>query len=306
MRTLKLALLGSPVSKSLSPLIYGTLSGICGIDIHYGLIECSAGEIAAAAMKLRNNGYGGINITLPHKEQATALFSELTNTARECGAANCVKFLPDGGTKPGVIAAKAENTDSQALLWALRSRICGNGKQCSAENYPWLPSPVSSEAKDILMTKTAAILGSGGAARASAWALGKIGIGNAVFFARNLEKAEKIAAKMGVIFPETRFYVRKMPENGIDSGDIFINATPLGMYGGSAPANLSEKTVLTADWPYSAEGTDLILSAKKKGIAAISGMELLLRQAILNLRFWAGMNISGIYEKAAKALGISN
>lgn len=306
MRRLKLALLGSPVSKSMSPFIYGVLSGICGIDIHYDLIECSTGGFATAASELRNKGYDGINITLPHKEQAAALFSDLTNTARECEAANCVRFASQGGNKDGIITATAENTDSQGFLWALRGKICGNGMRCAAANYPWLPSPVSSEAKDILNTKTAAILGSGGAARASVWALGNIGIGNIVFYARNLQKAEKIAAKMGETFPETHFSVRKIPENGIDSGDIFINATPLGMYGGNVPVNMSEKTVLIADWPYSANGTDLILSSEKQGIATISGMELLLRQAILNLRFWAGINIAGMYEKAAKYLKISN
>lgn len=290
MRSLKLALLGSPVSKSMSPFIYGVLSGICGIDIHYDLIECSAGGFAAAALELRKNGYDGINITLPHKEQAVALFSDLTNTARECEAANCVRFASHGGNKDGIVPATAENTDSQGFLWALRGKICGNRMQ----------------AKDILNTKTAAILGSGGAARASAWALGNIGIGNIVFYARNLQKAEKIAAKMCEIFPETRFSVLKIPENGIDSGDIFINATPLGMYGGNVPVNMSEKTVLIADWPYSANGTDLILSAEKQGIATISGMELLLRQAMLNLRFWTEINISGMYGKAAKYLKISS
>ena len=306
MPALRLALLGSPVGKSLSPAVYAVLSDICGIEIDYRLLECPAGEFASAAEGLRQKGYCGFNITLPHKEMAAGLFSNLSAAARDCGAANCVKFLPESGTSPGIIAAQAENTDSQALLWALRGRICGNGLQCSAANYPWLPNPVSFGEKEVLKGKTAVILGSGGAARASAWALGNIGIGNIVFYARNLQKAEKIAAKMCEIFPETHFSVRKIPENGIDSGDIFINATPLGMYGGNFPVNLSEKTVLIADWPYSATGTELILSAERQGIAAISGMELLLRQAILNLRFWAEINIAGMYEKAAKKLGIRN
>lgn len=304
MQMIHLALLGSPVNKSLSPMVYGMLSEISGFLIHYSLLKCSPEGFHAMVLALLQNGYSGFNITLPYKEMAAGLFSDLSDVAKECGAANCVKFLPGEAQKNGIIAAQADNTDATALLWALRDRICGSGQKCSAANYPWLPSPVSAGEKEILKGKKAVILGSGGTARASAWALGKMGIGHVVFFARNNAKAQEISAKMGGFFPETHFSVQKMPQTSIESVDFFINATPLGMYGGNVSSNLYEKTALIVDWPYSADGTDFIISAGKKGIPAISGMELLLRQAVLNLRFWTGADISGMYEKAAKDLGI--
>ena len=295
----RIALLGNPINKSESPVVYGVLSSLTGIDIQYDLRQCP--DFRAAVSDLLSSGYDGFNITLPFKTTAADSVARLMPTAAECNAANCAKFIATD-SQDCKFPAEADNTDAQAFLWALRDRICGNGKECAAANYPWLPYSMDLGKMTILKEKKAAILGAGGAAMASAWAFAKMGIGNIVFHARNIGKAEKIASKMKSIFPNTVFYAAVLPENGIEYPEFFANATPLGMYGGKVPAGISEKTVLVADWPYLKCGTDFICDSEKLGIECISGMELLLRQAILNLRFWTGADICGLYGKSAAIL----
>ena len=81
-------------------------------------------------------GFAGANVTVPHKGAALAVADELSEVAREVGAANTLSF------EDGVI--HAYNTDAEGFLAALPGRPGG---------------------------KRALVLGAGGAARAVVWAL---------------------------------------------------------------------------------------------------------------------------------------
>lgn len=88
----------------------------------------------------------GFNITIPHKRHILPLLAEIDLEAREVGAVNCVRVLPDG-------AFRGYNTDVYGFEMSLRKMLCGQ------------------------LSLRALVLGTGGAAQAVHYVLRKLGIG---------------------------------------------------------------------------------------------------------------------------------
>jgi shikimate dehydrogenase len=109
---------------------------------------------------LPGSGYGGANVTIPHKLAALALADTVTPAARAIGASNSLTF-EDG--------IEADNTDAGGFLAALDEPVRG---------------------------RTALVLGAGGAARAVVWALRDAGAEVAVWN-RTAERARELADAFG-------------------------------------------------------------------------------------------------------------
>lgn len=90
------ALFGHPLGHSKSPLIHDAFARALGHDVGYSLIEAPPGGFAAAAQAFRDSGAKGCNITAPFKLDAFALATHRMQRAEHAGAANCLKFEPDG------------------------------------------------------------------------------------------------------------------------------------------------------------------------------------------------------------------
>ena len=79
----RFALLGHPVSHSLSPRIHAAFARQTGIDMRYTAIDAEDFDAALAAF----DG-DGANVTLPHKQRAAAACSTLGERARRAGVVN--------------------------------------------------------------------------------------------------------------------------------------------------------------------------------------------------------------------------
>jgi shikimate dehydrogenase len=90
------AVIGNPIGHSKSPLIHNGFARELGHDIDYGLIEAPLGGFATAAQAFRDGGGKGGNVTAPFKLDAFALATHRLERAEHAGAANCLKFEPDG------------------------------------------------------------------------------------------------------------------------------------------------------------------------------------------------------------------
>src|SRR5688572_3550443 len=108
---LRLGLVGYPVSHSASPAMQNAALSALGILGRYELIEAPPGALAEALSRLTREGFTGLNVTLPHKEEAFSLADDAEASAQEAGAAN-VLYRRDGRW----IAA---NTDGEGLLRSL-------------------------------------------------------------------------------------------------------------------------------------------------------------------------------------------
>jgi shikimate dehydrogenase len=85
--------MGWPVEHSRSPLLHRFWLRRYGIAGDYVLLPVRPDELAGALRGLRDRGFVGCNITLPHKQSAAELVNELTPRAAEAGAVNTIQLI---------------------------------------------------------------------------------------------------------------------------------------------------------------------------------------------------------------------
>jgi shikimate dehydrogenase len=130
-----------------------------------------------------------------------------------------------------------------------------------------------------------AIIGAGGAARACLWALRQEGVEVAVL-TRNPEKAQALAQEFNV-------QSGQLTEADFSNFDIVVNATPLGTRGelqNETPATAKELrgVRLAYDLVYNPLETRFIREARDAGCLTLSGIEMLLAQAVEQFKLWTG------------------
>lgn len=130
------AVLGDPISHSLSPQMHQAAFTALGLPLRYVALRVPQGELVNALEFLIELGYQGVNLTLPLKAEGMALATSADEFSKRCGAINTIA-LP---------SMNAINTDGLGFLEALRV---------------WnLPHPTN-----------ALVMGAGGSARAVVLAL---------------------------------------------------------------------------------------------------------------------------------------
>jgi shikimate dehydrogenase len=154
--------LGFPVSHSRSPAMMNAAFAELGLDWRYLRLPVAPDPFEGIVRALPASGFGGANVTIPHKLAAHALSDELTEAAAAIGAVNTLAF--EGG---GILG---DNTDAGGLVDALGIDPRG---------------------------RSALVLGAGGTGRAAVWALREAGADVAVWN-RTPERAAELAAEFGV------------------------------------------------------------------------------------------------------------
>jgi shikimate dehydrogenase len=145
-KEIRAAVLGDPISHSLSPKIHGFLLDKYHINGTYIPIQVSKTELQQCVQHLVDNGFAGFNVTLPHKEEIFKLCDFKSKTAQLTGAVNTVIVMPDK-------KLFGHNSDAEGFSNNLKN------------SYPDFN----------LNGKNAFVIGAGGAARALVYALIKDG-----------------------------------------------------------------------------------------------------------------------------------
>ena len=91
---IKAAVLGSPISHSLSPLLHNTAYAQLGIQGSYEAIEVNAGGLAKFIDE-RDESWTGFSLTMPLKEEAVAYAKHVDDLAKRINSANTL--YRDGG-----------------------------------------------------------------------------------------------------------------------------------------------------------------------------------------------------------------
>jgi shikimate dehydrogenase len=249
----RLALLGHPVSHSLSPAMMAAALQQAGIDARYDAIDFDPPLQAAHLERLHREGLLGANVTVPHKEQALALALESSATARAIGAANVLVRIEGGW--------RADNSDGPGFL-------------------DWLNAVDAAQAR----VQRAVVLGAGGSARAVVWALLEAGASRVGITARSPEKAHRLAAGFG-----GHVEVLDLAPESVEDA-LLVNCTPLGMSAGDRlPVELGilERAGAVLDLVYPA--SRLVEEAKRLGIPAENGLALLIAQGARAFLWWTGI-----------------
>lgn len=256
---IRLALLGDPVAHSLSPQMQNAALKQMGVIGEYIAIQVEAKSFERVVEELREQNFVGANVTIPHKELAFNIASARDEASAQLHVANTLKFDDE---------VECMNTDVPGFLAALGD--CDPG--------------------------TALVLGAGGAAKATVWALANEGWSVRVW-TRTPEKANSICIWENVVAVETP-----------DVGDcnLIVNATPVGLKPGEVPpANWAQLKVgaVVFDLAYRAEPTDLLKLAANAGAKIIDGREMLVEQGALSLEWWLNKTVPR--DAMRRAVGLS-
>jgi shikimate dehydrogenase len=120
---MKLAVIGDPVAHSLSPALHRGFLEAAGIIGSYHALLVPAGEGAGAIAHLRAQGYRGLNVTTPLKEEAFAACDRRDDLALASGSVNTIVFEPsetvgyntDGIGALSAIAGALERPDVEGV-----------------------------------------------------------------------------------------------------------------------------------------------------------------------------------------------
>ena len=262
-RTGLVCLLGDPVEHSMSPQLHTAAFAACGIDAVY--VACAVTDVPAAVAGLDALGALGANITVPHKRTVWELVERRTEEAQRIGAANTL--FRDGG------AWVADNTDAVGLR-----RV--------------LVDDVGLAGGDAVV-----LFGAGGAARAAAIALGRLGADVRVE-ARRADQAAHIQ-ELAVNAGAHTLAASARPR-------LVINSTPLGLHGEYLPERFQALGAdqCALDLVYGREPTPFIRSARAAGARAWDGLGMLVAQAGASFERWTGVSapFPAMWEAAHAAL----
>ncbi|HEX6937899.1 MAG TPA: shikimate dehydrogenase [Longimicrobiales bacterium] len=250
------ALLGDPVAHSLSPRFQNAAFAAAAVDGVYIALRCDASTLPGLLAGIARAGGAG-NVTIPHKAQAASIIEVATGAVRRTRA--CNTFWLEHGRIHG------DNTDVAGFRAAVHALI---------------GSPAGAR---VLL------LGAGGAASAAVCALLDDGVGAIDVVGRSPERVRALVAAF-----DAGGRLRAAPgaaPSADERYDLVVNATPLGLHAGDPwPLDLDRFPGVGAvlDLVYTPGETAWVRDARRRGIVAADGREMLLAQGAAAFERWWG------------------
>ncbi len=266
----KAAVIGWPISHSLSPTIHTHWMKKHGIDGTYEKVAVGPDAIAHLLDQFKADGYVGFNVTVPHKLDIMQHLDKIAPLARQMGAVNTVKIAEDG-------SMTGFNTDGIGLVTNLKKTVPGWPKD-----------------RPVL------ILGAGGAARAAALGLLMEEVPLVMITNRTREKAEAIASEIG----RGRMTVVDWDDraDAVAAAGLIVNTTVLGMKG-QPPLDMdlsaAMKDTVVYDIVYQPLMTPLLKDAEARGLRVVTGLGMLVYQAAAAFKIWFGVDVD--YDDTLRA-----
>lgn len=274
------ALLGSPVSHSISPLMHNEAFRQLGLDYVYLCFEVTEDTLESAVNGLKTCNIRGFNLTMPNKNKIVDLLDELSPAARMIGAVNTV--VNDNGKLIGY------NTDGIGYMQA------------------------AADAGHDLKGKTITVMGAGGAATAICAQAALDGVKKIHIFARPAsrfwERTRKLTETINsgtsceaVLHDHAD---SKALRDAAAESSLLLNATSVGMAPNTEASIIQDTSLfrpdlVVSDVIYNPQETLLLKQAKAAGCRTFNGMYMLLYQGAEAFRLWTGMDmpVSLIKEK---------
>ncbi len=251
------AVVGHPVSHSLSPVMHQVALNHYGIDAKYIALDLPQNTLHEFIPWCNHDNFLGCNITIPHKEAFNEIVDEIDPFAQDVGVVNTLvkkdyKLI-------------GYNTDVYGFL-----------------------EPLKPYFNDIEYSR-AIIFGTGGASKAVKIGLETEGFEELIFVSRrpNQKSIESDHS-------EVRVLDYNQWQSIADEADLFINTTPVGMYPmidktflRNGEAGLLEGKICY-DLIYNPLETMFLKQAKNYGAITINGLDMLIHQGSKSFELWTG------------------
>ncbi len=271
----KYGLIGYPLGHTLSPYIHSQLFAIKGISASYNAIEISPeslGEKFALLLEL-----DGFNVTIPHKNSIIKELDFIDETSKLYGSVNTVK--KENNKFYGY------NTDAYGFLKGI-------------------------ERAGLKLSGNVFVYGYGGVARTIAFECVKKGCNVTLGVRQGLQDRAKPLRNEIYEKLNTQVDIKEIYSLS-QKYDLFINATPVGMYPKVDASPITKEQISlfggVFDTIYNPQQTTLIKYAKECGVKNDSGLAMLVYQAVKAQSVWfdtefENKDIEAIIEKSAKKL----
>jgi shikimate dehydrogenase len=247
------AVLGSPVAHSLSPVLHRAAYEALGLaGWEYTAVECDEAGLPGFLEGL-DDSWAGLSLTMPLKRVVLPLCDEVSEGAAAVGAVNTL-VLRDG-------RRRGDNTDVPGLAGVLTDAGCGRGDG-------------------------ALVLGGGATACSALAALAALGAGTATLAVRDAGRAAgavEVGRRLGL-----RVEVTGLSTVDLRAAPLVVSTLPAGA-GDPLAAELGGRPVgplvdvVYAPWP-----TPLARAWKAAGGRVVGGLEMLVRQAALQVTLFTG------------------
>ncbi len=259
----RLAVLGHPVAHSASPRLHQPALNAFSIDASYVRLEVPPGELAQAFELMRELGFIGCNVTVPHKFEAMACCTNVSPQAKLLGAVNTVVFS-DSGTF-------GYNTDGPGFIAAIEEAFAIKASQVHT-----------------------LILGAGGGAgQAIATQCCLEQPAKLTLVNRSLDKIDSLAARLRKLSPNTEIQSLTLTDPALKQfchqADLLVQTSSLGLKSDD-PKVIPDDYFLphhcAYDTIYKPAETRFLASAGKVGCKTDNGLSLLIHQGALAFQYW--------------------
>jgi len=256
-----LAVLGSPIEHSKSPLLHAAAYRELGLPWSYSAIEVVEGSLGAFVNTCDAN-WRGLSLTMPLKREVLPMLASRSELVEAVGAANTVLFDDD-------MAMHGFNTDVAGIVGAFADH-------------------------EVTALESVQILGGGATAASVLAAIAQLGATRASVSVRDPERAgglEPLASRLGI-----ELTVRRL---GVADRSLIVPSAVISTLPGSAdhgmvfPEAVREQAVLL-DVAYEPWPSVLAAAWTEVGGTVVSGLEMLLHQAIGQVRIFVTGDEGGV------------
>ena len=270
----KAGVIGFPVNNSLSPKIHNFFIEKFKINGTYQAIEIEPQNFDLAINNLTNQGFRGFNVTIPFKEKIFHKCDFVSNEAKIIKAVNTV-VIDENKKLHGF------NSDAQGFVENIFDKY---------NNF-------------VFEQKNAFVIGAGGACRAVVYGLITNGVKNIYITNRDINRAQNLINDFNELAQEFKCNLFYLPitdfETALVNCDILINSSSLGMIDQSPLLlnlnNLKIKAIVY-DIVYKPLITDLLYEAIKRGNPIVTGIGMLIRQALVGFNMWYGVSVKDTHD----------
>lgn len=244
--------LGRPIAHSLSPVLHTAAYRALGLDWAYAAYDVDEAALPGWLADLGPE-WCGLSLTMPLKQAVIPLLDEVSEVALAAQAVNTVLLEPDG-------RRVGDNTDVSGIVAALREKT----------------------AADL---GSAAVLGGGATGRAAVLALAELGCREVRLLVRDPARAEGAAeaARAGGLV----VHVEALETAGSGPVDLVVSTIPAAAQTPVAAA-LARTAAVVLDVVYAPWPTPLGAAAEATGRIVVSGLDVLLHQAVRQVELMTG------------------
>ncbi|MEV5914632.1 shikimate dehydrogenase [Streptomyces chartreusis] len=248
------AVLGKPIAHSLSPVLHRAAYEALGlVDWSYDRFEVDEVTLPGFVSELGPK-WAGLSLTMPLKRAIIPLLDEISETAASVEAVNTVVRTEDG-------RLVGDNTDIPGMVAALREH-------------------------GVEQVESAAILGAGATASSALAALARVCTGEVVAYVRSEARAAEMRQWGERLDVEVRTADWAQADRALHA-PLVIATTPAGTTDALAAA-VPERPATLFDVLYDPWPTPLAARWSMFGGAVVSGLDLLVHQAVLQVEQMTG------------------